>query len=251
MKRLFVLACGLLLTGPLLLIPAQAVADEWRAPSLWPQRIGMRGINRVMSDAMLPDAIVNSVIVGCGAAAMALFIGWPAARVLAAQARPSRAALVVFSPLLVPPLVVGEGLQVWFLRIGLADTLFGVMVAHLVYVIPYVVLVLMPAFTGSLREREEAAAGLGAHRRHIWRLVTLPATASSVALAAALGFTVSWSQYGTSLGVGGGIPLLPLVLVPFVRSDVQIAAVLDLVFLVPPLLALLVAWRMTTRPVLV
>jgi putative spermidine/putrescine transport system permease protein len=238
MKRLFVLACGLLLTGPLLLIPAQAVADEWRAPSLWPQRIGMRGINRVMSDAMLPDAIVNSVIVGCGAAAMA-------------QARPGRAALVVFSPLLVPPLVVGEGLQVWFLRIGLADTLFGVMVAHLVYVIPYVVLVLMPAFTGSLREREEAAAGLGAHRRHIWRLVTLPATASSVALAAALGFTVSWSQYGTSLGVGGGIPLLPLVLVPFVRSDVQIAAVLDLVFLVPPLLALLVAWRMTTRPVLV
>ena len=58
--------------------------------------------------------------------------------------------------------------------------------------------------------------------------------AGRIAVAVVLGFTVSWSQYGTSLGVGGGIPMLPLVLVPFVRSDPQVAAVLDLVFLIPP-----------------
>lgn len=61
--------------------------------------------------------------------------------------------------------------------------------------------------------------------------------------ALALAFTVSWSQYATSLTAGGGTPMLPLVLVPYVRSDPQVAAVLTLVFLLPPVVALGVASR--------
>jgi hypothetical protein len=60
---------------------------------------------------------------------------------------------------------------------------------------------------------------------------------------------VSWSQYGTSLAVGGGLPTVPIVLVPFAQSDPQVAAALSLVFLAPPLLALAAAARAgrTTR----
>jgi hypothetical protein len=58
---------------------------------------------------------------------------------------------------------------------------------------------------------------------------------------------VSWSQYGTSLIVGGGIPMLPVVLVPFVRADPQIAAVLNLIFLAPPLMIAAIA-AMTRQP---
>ena len=68
--------------------------------------------------------------------------------------------------------------------------------------------------------------------------VTLPALRRQLALALALGFTISWAQYGTSLGVGGGVPMLPLLLVPFIRSDPQVAAVLDVILIVPPLVAL-------------
>ena len=68
--------------------------------------------------------------------------------------------------------------------------------------------------------------------------VTLPAVRRQVALALALGFTISWAQYGTSLGVGAGVPMLPLLLVPLVRSDPQVAAVLDIIFIAPPLVAL-------------
>jgi putative spermidine/putrescine transport system permease protein len=58
-----------------------------------------------------------------------------------------------------------------------------------------------------------------------------------LAVAALLGFLVSWSQYGLSLAVGGGTPMLPLLLVPFVGPDPQVAAVLSLVFLAPAMLA--------------
>ncbi len=65
-------------------------------------------------------------------------------------------------------------------------------------------------------------------------------------MAALVGFLVSWSDYGTTLAVGGGRLTLPLILLPFVGPDPQVAAAVALVFLVPPLLALLVvarAWR--------
>lgn len=55
---------------------------------------------------------------------------------------------------------------------------------------------------------------------------------------------MSWSQYGTSLAVAGGVPMLPLVLLPFVAHDLQVASALALLFLLPPLLAPAVAARL-------
>jgi len=247
LRQRWPLIIGLLLAAPLVLLPIEAIADEWRAPALWPQEIGTRGLRRVFEDSVLPTAIGNSILIGVVSVALALVLAWPAARSFAAGDAPRWTLVALAAPLLLPPLVVGEGLQVWFLRLGLADTVLGVAVAHLVYVVPYMVLLLRPAFTPALVEQEQAAAGLGASRWWVARLVTLPGVAPSLGLALALGFTVSWSQYGTSLGVGGGIPTLPIVLVPFVGSDPQIAAVLDLIFLVPPLIALTLALRSEQR----
>ena len=96
-------------------------------------------------------------------------------------------------------------------------------------------LVLSPGFTKELCRREEAGRALGASRWSVLQELTFRMLAGRIGVALVLGFTVSWSQYGSSLGVGGGIPMLPLVLTPFVRSDPQIAAVLDMVFLAPPI----------------
>ena len=81
--------------------------------------------------------------------------------------------------------------------------------------------------------------GAGAARRVA--LVTIPVLAPSVAIASLLGFLVSWAQYGSSLAVGGGLPTLPLVLLPYVRTDAQIASALALLMLAPAVAGLLVA----------
>jgi len=39
-------------------------------------------------------------------------------------------------------------------------------------------------------------------------LVTLPSVRACLAAAFLLGFLVSWSQYGSPLAVGGGLPML-------------------------------------------
>lgn len=232
--------------GPVLL---QAVADEWHGPALWPQRLGLRGVRAVLDDPLVAEAVRNSAVVAVVAVLVAVALGWPAARAIAETERRTRLVLlaVVVAPVLLPPLATGQGLATWLLRLGQGDHLGGVVLAHLLQVLPYVVIALVPGFTRRLASTEEAARALGASRSLRLRTVTLPACLPFLAVAVALGLAVSWGQYATSLAAGGGLPFLPLVLVPFVRADPQIAAVLNLVLLVPTLA--LVGLAVTARPV--
>ncbi len=248
--RLVVWSAIALLIGPFAILPIRAFADEWRAPNIIPQRFGLRGVTRVLQDGLLVEAVANSVVVGIVAAVIGVGIGWPAARSLASLGTARLAWLAILLPLLLPPLVVGEGLRVWFLRLGLADSLGGLVLAHLVFVMPYCIMILTPGFTPELLRRESAAMVLTGDLRQRFFSVTLPAMRRQVALALALGFTISWAQYGTSLGVGGGVPMLPLLLVPLVRADPQVAAVLDVVLITPPLIALAISQGLRTKQTL-
>lgn len=244
------IAVTLFAVVPLLILPLRAVADVWRAPALLPQRFGTRGVDWLASPgARVAEAVTTSVVVALIATAVGLVVAWPAARALAALERRSRTVLLVVlaAPLLVPPFATGTGMATWFLRLGLADHLAGLVAAHLVYVLPYTVLILAPAFDDRLRRLEEAARTAGADTAARLRLVTLPVAGRPLTVAALLGFLVSWSQYGTSLAVGGGRLTLPVVLLPFVDRDPQLTAVLSLVFLVPPVILLAAVHRLWRR----
>jgi putative spermidine/putrescine transport system permease protein len=242
-------ALAALFAAPLLVLPLQAAADAWRAPALVPQRLGTRGL-QVAVTGQAGEALGNSLLVAVATTALALLLGWPAARALAGRRlrHPAPILVLLAMPLLVPAYATGTGLAEWFVRLGLAGTRLGLVLAHLTVVLPYVVLVLTAGFGERLADLEEMARtmGLGPTRRLL--LVTLPATRPTLAAASLLGFLVSWSQYGLSLAVGGGLPMLPLVLLPFIRTDPQVAAALALLFLAPAIAALAVAARASRRP---
>jgi putative spermidine/putrescine transport system permease protein len=246
LRRIATGGLAVLYAAPFALLVVRAAADVWRYPAILPQRLGTRGVGYLLSaSGGAWPALRNSLLVALVTTALALVLAWPASRVLARGTPRVRAGLLVLVvlPLLVPPLAVGHGLNAWLLRWGLADSLAGLVAAHLVYVLPYVALLLAAGFTGRIVRLEEAAATLGATRASRLLHVTVPAAAPALAFALLVGFLVSWSQYGTSLAVAGGTPLLPLVLVPFTQHDPQIASALALLFLGPPLLALAAAAR--------
>ncbi len=237
---------------PFLALPVRVFANRWRFPAVIPQEWGLRGWDYAMSPgAGAGQALHNSLLVALAVTAVAVIVGWPAARALGEgrAPRPVATLTLIALPLLVPQYAVGTGLATWFIRIGLADRLLGVALAHLPYVLPYVVLLLAPGFGARVEALEEAARSLGSGPVRRILLVTVPAVMPSLATAALLGFTVSWSQYGTSLAVGGGLPMLPLVLVPFVGRDPQVASALALLLMAPAVAALVVALRAAREPI--
>jgi putative spermidine/putrescine transport system permease protein len=248
--RLLVLAAAAVYVAPLAVLPVRALADVWRSPAVIPQQWGTRGLGYLASPgAGVVDAATNSLVIALVTTAVALVLGWPAARRLAVidERRRRRLLIVLALPLLVPPYAVGVGLTAWLLRLGLADRVAGLVLAHLVYVLPYVVLLLASGFTRRVRALEEQAATLGAGPVARLRHTTVPAVAPALAAATLLGLLVSWSQYGTSLAVAGSVPMLPVILLPFVGNDPQVAAAISLVFLAPALLALAATARLARQ----
>lgn len=227
---------------PFLALAVQAVADRWEGRALIPQALGWRGVRLAAGDPILARAVGASLAVGAVVALAAVVLAWPAARYLARTDSRAGWALLA-APLLVPPLVLGDGLAAWLPAVGLRGGYAAIAVAHLPVSVAYAALALVPAFGPGLDELDATAAVLGASPARRLVDVIVPAARRHLLLASALAFTVSWSQYATSLTVGGGRPMLPLVLVPFVRRDPQVAAVLSLLFLGPPVLTLAAAAR--------
>ena len=241
---------ALVFAAPLAALVLRAVADEWRAPALVPQTIGTRGFEIAFGGGTASTALATSLLVACSSTLLALALGWPAARVLGERrlSRPGLVFVMLAMPLLVPPYAIGSGLTEWFLRLGLAGTVLGLVLAHLVVVLPYVVVVLLSGFGSRLTELEEMAQTFGAGRVARFAWVTVLSIRPTIAAAVLLGFLVSWSQYGSSLAVGAPRPLLPVVLVPFVGTDPQVAATLALLSLAPAVLALVAATRLARAP---
>ncbi len=239
-----------LLVLPLAVLAVQAFADVWRAPGVLPDELGWRGFELAFERASAAEALANSLLIGTLATAIALLVGWPAARVLGERRLPrtNLVFMLLALPLLMPPYLAGFGLTEWFIRLGIDDSVAGIVLAHVTFALPYAIVLLISGFSPKITELEEMARVAGAGRFGRLRWVTIPSLRATLAAAALLAFLVSWSQYGTTLAVGAGRPTLPIVMLPFVRTDPQVAAALALIFLAPCVVALTIAARAQRSP---
>ena len=149
-----------------------------------------------------------------------LVLGTPLAWWLArtrARLRPAVEALVAL-PLVLPPtvlgfyllLLLGEGgpLGPLWARLGggLAFTFEGLVVASVLYSLPFVVQPLQGAFEAIGERPLEAAATLGAGPVDRFFTVALPLARRGLLTAATLGFAHTVGEFGVVLLVGGSIP---------------------------------------------
>ena len=126
---------------------------------------------------------------------------------------------VVALPLVLPPTVLGFYMllamgprgplgklwQVLFGR-GLAFTFAGLVIASVIYSLPFAVQPLAAAFESVDRKLLDASAVLGAGRlRTFWRVI-LPLSVPGVVTAVVLSFAHTLGEFGVVLMVGGNLP---------------------------------------------
>lgn len=238
---------------PLAWLTVQSFAASWRFPALFPPAFNLRAWQYLFdSSSGISNALINSLLIALTVTFLAIVFALPAARAIALHNFTGKNLLlfVLLLPILSPSIAAAIGGHALFLRYNLTDSYAGVILAHLVPTVPYCVLTLTGGFSRFDIELEAQAKTLGASGWQVWRFVTLPAIAPSLLLSAFFAFLISWSQYLTTLLVGGGrIITLPLVLVNFQRGgDEAVTAALTLIFLAPTILFLALTanyWRET------
>jgi putative spermidine/putrescine transport system permease protein len=254
-KRLGLLARWIVVVGiivgallPFVPLLIWSISFSWRFPNLLPTEYSLRAWAYLASPASkLGEALVSSTAVALVVTLISVAIGLPAGRALGQHRFRWKTAVEFFilAPVIMPGIAVVMGIHILFIRYGLADTVLGVVLVHLIPTTPYVVMVLSSVFANYDPDYEDQARVLGANPVATFVRVTLPMIFPGVAVAGLFAFLISWNQYVLTLIIGGGrIITLPLLLFSFARSgDNAIAAALALVFLGPAIVMIVLTTR--------
>ncbi|CAB1060973.1 hypothetical protein D1BOALGB6SA_5744 [Olavius sp. associated proteobacterium Delta 1] len=224
-------------------------SSRWFYPQLWPEHWGLRAWQYVFGTAgsQIISGLIQSILVALATAAVSVVIGVPAGRALGLynfRAKDTISVMLML-PVIVPPLCVAMGLHLWFIKLGLAETFIGVVLVHLTFCLPYSVFVMWGVFSNYNPDYENQARSLGANSWKIITRVMLPLTLPGIMVAGLFSFLLSWSQYLSTLIIGGGrITTLPILLFALMGSgDRPVAAAVSMVFVAPAFLALLFSAR--------
>jgi putative spermidine/putrescine transport system permease protein len=176
-----------------------------------PPGLSWQWYERYLDDPQWIDATIRSLYVGAATAILALTLGVPLAFSLVRGKFIGRGLIerIAMAPVIVPTIILSVSVYGLFAKLKLIGEWYGLVVAHTVLALPFVVLVMVSGLRDFDRALEQAAEGLGASRwRTLWR-ITLPLVRPSLVSAALLAFITSFDEVVVALFLAGTNMTLP------------------------------------------
>ncbi|MES2839004.1 MAG: ABC transporter permease [Pseudomonadota bacterium] len=184
----------------LLALAVGSVSGVWTFPAVWPQSFTTAAWQQM---AQSSGTVFTTLWLAAGSSAIALV--WSVAWLeLAPRRWDETLRPLLYLPLVLPAVLWVVGLYGVGLKLRLEGQASGLLIAHTLMVLPYVLLALSPAYLGFDARYAQLNASLGHSGRAFLLRVKWPLLKRSLASAAAVGFAVSVAQYLPTLYVGAG-----------------------------------------------
>jgi spermidine/putrescine transport system permease protein len=215
-RRHALTACAFLALGYLLLPVVVVMLFSFNAPSgrfnyIWE---GFTFDNWTNWDAApgIRDAVITSLQIGALSTIAATVLGTLLALAIVRHRFRGRGAvnILVFLPMSTPEIVLGASLLTLFIQGRVVTGFATIFIAHVMFIVSYVVVTVKARLIDFDRHLEEAAMDLGANEWTTFRKITLPLLAPAIISAAALGFALSIDDFEITYFVAGSETTFPL-----------------------------------------
>lgn len=240
--------------GPLVNLLVLAFSEKWSYPAILPEVWGFKWWNFVLAKEDIVSSISLSFLIAAMVTALSIVICIPAAYAFARLQFPLKR-MFLFSFLLThafPKMGLYVSIAVLFYRIGLMNTLLGVVLIHMINVLMFMTWIPTAAFRNVHRAQEESARDVGATPFRVFRSITLPMAMPGIMVASVFTFLNSLDEaQGTFLV---GIPdfkTMPIVMYTIISDFPSSAgAVFSIILTLPTIILLLAAQRLVSADVL-
>ena len=158
----------------------------------------LRWYGEMISNGVLLDAVWTSIQVAAAATTLATLVGTMAAFPLVRSGiRFAGATRILFTlPIMLPGALIGIALLIFFRRaLGVDLSFWTVVMGHIVFTMPFVVLIVSARLQGFDRNLELAAADLGASPTRVLRHIVLPLIAPAIIAGALISVTLSIDEF--------------------------------------------------------
>lgn len=186
--------------------------NDSRFAGQW-QGFTFKWYQRLLHEYKMWHALRNSLIVGISATVVSTILGTTAA--FALHRYKTRLQKIhyglIYTPLVIPDILTGISLLLFFIAINIKLGLFTVFLAHTTFCLSYVTLVMLSKLQTFDFTLIEAAQDLGANTWTLTRRILLPLLLPGLASGALLAFMLSIDDFVITFFVAGqGVSTLPI-----------------------------------------
>ena len=170
------------------------------------------------------NAFWTSVWLGALSSTIAVALSVPAALAIARHEFRGRETITALflSPLMIPHVVLGIAFLRFFTEIGLGGRFAGLVLSHIVIVVPFALRLTLAAAAGMDRRIEQAAVSLGAEGSTVFRRITLPLILPGVASGWALAFIQSFDEVTMTVFIAApGTETLPVRMFAYIQDNID------------------------------
>jgi len=190
----------LFILAPILMVCAVAFTSQGFI-GLPTEGLSLRWFYAIADNPRFLDAFYFSLQLGLVSATFAVIFSVPASLAIARFQFRGRDSIMAFlmSPLMIPHVVLGLAFLQFFTTIGVSGTFFGLVVAHIIIVIPFAMRLVLASATGLDPAIERAALSLGASSWVTFRRIVLPLILPGVVSGWVIAFISSFDELTMSV----------------------------------------------------
>jgi spermidine/putrescine transport system permease protein len=179
--------------------------NDYMIPSLPFRGFTLNWYRELGHDFVLHEALLNSLFIAACTTLVSTVLGtlaaFPLVRCTFRFKRATR--MLVILPMIIPHFLMGVALLLFFAFLKLPLSRFSIILGHVVFTLPFAVLIVSTRLYGFDRTLELAAGDLGAGPVRTFWHVTLPLIMPGVVGAALLVFTLSMDEFLITYFVSG------------------------------------------------
>ncbi|PRD44836.1 spermidine/putrescine ABC transporter permease [Phyllobacterium phragmitis] len=205
------------------------------------------------------DAIIRafrvSFMLGALTAITSTVLGILAALALVRYRFPGKSVIstLMIAPILVPEVVLAVALLLFLRWLDMPKSFPLLLLGHVIFTLPFVLLVVQARLVGIRRDYEEAALSLGANPVQTFFTITLPLLMPAVLAGLLFAFTISFDDItGTMFWKPGGVETVPTQIFAMLRNSISpeinaLGTVMIVLTVALPLIGMALARRMAAR----
>jgi ABC-type spermidine/putrescine transport system permease subunit II len=209
--------------SPALLIAVLSFSNE-ASLSFPPDEWGLDRYRELADSSYWISSIVKSFLIATPTAVLCLLIGVPAAFALNRTRMPLRGAVTALglAPLVLPGVAYAVAMYTFFIQIGLIGSTLGLIAAHVILSLPFVIIIVGAAINRIPPELELVAMTLGASRLRAMTGITLRLLSPAIAATFIFCFIHSFDEATFVNFLGGpGLITLPKAIFDSVRTGLE------------------------------
>ena len=232
LKRVYLGVILVILYAPIVLLMAYSFNSS--KTTSW-QGFSFKWYVELFNDPSIQRSFYYTIIVAAVSAVVATIIGTFAAIGIDKMSNRSKNLVMnlTYIPLLSPDIVIGISLMLLFSAVGIKFGLTTLILSHITFCIPYVILSVTPRLKMMNTNLYEAALDLGASPMHAFKKVILPEILPGVISGAFIAFTLSIDDFVVSFfNTASGVNTLSIQIYSMARRGVspKINAISTLMF---------------------